>query len=187
MRMGLVILLSLLLGTMVAWAQPEKQSQEENEATKKRYLYQWIDDRGAIHITDSLDKVPKKFREKANMMEQSGKEDTAAGHGEQTSAPAAPVRVDAEVEAGQMAVWQMRMKDARERLANLERQYQTLEQKRISLLTMNAAPADKAEAQRIEEEMKGVQLDINIARNDIAVTIPDEARKAGVPPGWLRE
>jgi hypothetical protein len=35
--------------------------------------------------------------------------------------------------------------------------------------------------------MKGVQSEIDAARNDLDVVIPEEARKAGVPPGWLRE
>jgi hypothetical protein len=35
--------------------------------------------------------------------------------------------------------------------------------------------------------MKEVQKQIDEARNMVDVVIPEEARKAGVPPGWLRE
>jgi hypothetical protein len=50
-----------------------------------------------------------------------------------------------------------------------------------------AAPAYRTRAAELEEEMKEVQKDIDEALNMINVVIPDEARKAGVPPGWLRE
>jgi hypothetical protein len=35
--------------------------------------------------------------------------------------------------------------------------------------------------------MKQVQKEIDDTRNRINVVIPEEARKAGIPPGWLRE
>ena len=42
-------------------------------------------------------------------------------------------------------------------------------------------------AQKIEEEMQQVQREIDSARNEVENVIPEQARKAGVPPGWLRE
>jgi hypothetical protein len=35
--------------------------------------------------------------------------------------------------------------------------------------------------------MKQVQKEKDDARNEVEVVIPEAARKAGVPPGWLRE
>jgi hypothetical protein len=46
---------------------------------------------------------------------------------------------------------------------------------------------NKVKAAQIEQQMKEVQKQIDEARNMLDVVIPDEARKAGVPPGVLRE
>ncbi len=46
---------------------------------------------------------------------------------------------------------------------------------------------NKVKAEQVAQEMKEVQKQIDEARNMLDVVIPEDARKAGVPPGWLRE
>jgi hypothetical protein len=41
--------------------------------------------------------------------------------------------------------------------------------------------------QQIENDMQRTRREIDDIKNEINTVIPDEARKAGVPPGWLRE
>jgi hypothetical protein len=84
------------------------------------------------------------------------------------------------------------MSGAKQRLAAAEQRYRELEQKRTALLGQWGTPAyappeARIEAERLAREMQNVQKAIDDARNQIEVVIPEEARKADVPPGWLRE
>jgi hypothetical protein len=40
---------------------------------------------------------------------------------------------------------------------------------------------------QIATELSSAQQEVDRARNMVNTVIPDEARRAGVPPGWLRE
>jgi hypothetical protein len=96
--------------------------------------------------------------------------------------------------ADQRAEWQKRVADARQQLAEAEARKARLEQKRNALKYEWAAPGASrtnemidAELGRTNAELLEAQQDIDEATNLLEVVIPDEARKAGVPPGWLRE
>lgn len=201
MRRRLMLITVLMVSTMTAFAQTDQQAQTENagdaqdtgdKELKKSYLYQWTDDKGVVHITDGLGKVPKKYRDKAVKLQQPKKEGLDQGQQVQQES-GYPSGTDAEVaDAVAKAAWQQRMRAARQRLAGAESRYQELVQRRNELLQSWGGPAsghlaERIEADRIEQEMKDVQQGIDEAREDIDVVIPDEARKAGIPPGWLRE
>jgi chromosome segregation ATPase len=89
-------------------------------------------------------------------------------------------------------MWQRRVGAAKQRLAAAEQHYRELENRRTTLLGQWGTPAyappeARSEAERLAQEMRSVQKEIDDARNEVEVAIPEEARKAGVPPGWLRE
>jgi hypothetical protein len=88
--------------------------------------------------------------------------------------------------------WRTRMTTAR---GNLQRQELFLEalQSRVNALTTDFVnrddPAQRAQIaadrQKALSEMEAVRKEIDLAKKQIA-DLEDEARKAGVPPGWLR-
>ncbi len=196
MRLILFILMTLFLaGASVAYAQTADQNGDQGEKKqeeRKSVLYQWIDGKGNAHITDDLNKVPSKYRAKAKRLESTdGADETQA---------VAPEPEDEETERADReereenlkAEWQLRMKTAKRRLADAEYRYRALEEKKNSLGGSWGGPASghlesREEAERIDQEMHEVQKEIDDARNEIENVIPEEARKAGVPPGWLRE
>jgi flagellar biosynthesis/type III secretory pathway protein FliH len=188
MRSLLFIVAFLMLAANTVIAQVEQQPTAKDQ--QKTYLYQWIDDKGIAHVTDNLGNVPKKYRGKALMLEQAPTEKEPAQAQPQVTAPS---RGDESAnEEYAKAEWQQRMKDARVRLADAERRYQELDKKRLEALGKWGGVASgqlegRQEAERIAEQMKQVRKEIDDARNQIDQVIPDEARKAGVPPGWLRE
>ncbi len=195
MRLILYILTALLLaGATAAFAQTADQNSgqgEKKQEERKSVLYRWIDDRGNVHITDNLNKVPEKYRPNARRLETTEKAPEDAGPPrEQGVSPYSGY--DAERDADLREEWQGRMKAAKRTLADAERRYRELEQKRNSLLQSWGGPASghlegREEAERMAREMNEVQKEIDAARNQIENVIPDEARKAGVPPGLLRE
>ncbi len=196
MRTGLLIAFGLLVVALSAYAQPgdrtgeQKQEQSQEQQEKKSSLYQWTDDKGVTHITDELGKVPKKYRDKALQLESPTEGGAAQGQAEK-AAPSDYTREE-QREAAQKAYWQQRMKAAKQRLADAEQRYRELEQKRNDLLGRWGGVAsgrlqERTEAESITQEMQQVQHEIDDARNQVEVVIPDEAHKAGAEPGWLRE
>ena len=159
---------------------------------QKSYIYQWTDGTGVVHITDSLDKVPKPYQSNARRLEAAPEEGAAPDRSRQQGTAPSAGSAEEEHEARQKALWQQRLSGAKQRLAGAEQRYRELEQRRTALLGQwgtpaYAPPAARIEAERLSEEMKGVQKEIDNARNEVEVVIPEEARKAGVPPWWLRE
>lgn len=191
MRLFLVIVVALLFAAGTAVAQTSLQSQTDNKGQQKSYLYQWTDDRGVVHISDSLGNVPKKYRGKALKIEELETKEESAQQQEKAVKPSGAADqdyIDAEIKAE----WQDRIRAARQRLANAQRRYQELERKRNEEVAKSgASPIGQLEgrvkAQQMEAEMQQAQKDIDDARNEVENDIPEEARKAGVPPGWLRE
>ena len=183
----------LLVSAPAVFAQDIGQagSQEEKKPEEtKSYLYQWTDSKGGVHISDRLDKVPQEFRAGAQRLESAPGEGPAEDRSGRLRS-SGPARQE-EIEAGQKAEWQQRMITAKQRLADAEKRYHDLEQKRASLLGPWGVPANapagvRLEMQQLDEDMLRVQREFNEARNEVEVVIPEAARKAGVPPGWLRE
>jgi len=198
MRSAFLIIMTLLLACVPAvHAQTSDQKggpAETKQEERKNVLYQWTDGKGVVHITDDLNKIPGKFRPNARRLESTpGAEETPGGPGQQPGvSPPSGFSDDEEREADRKAEWQLRMKVAKQKLADAERRYRELEEKRNTLLQGWGGPASghlegRAEADRIDQQMKQVQKEIDDAHNYIEVVLPDEARKAGVPPGWMRE
>jgi hypothetical protein len=182
----------MLMGfAMPVYAQADQQAQTADKELKKSYLYQWTDEKGVVYITDDLDKVPKVYRDKALKLTQPKTEDV--GQKQQAQRPGYSSGSGSEAaDPSGKDVWQQRMRGARQRLEAAEKRYHELDQRRNELLQSWGGPASgrldtRTNADSIEREMKGAQIDIDEARNDLEVVIPEEARKAGVPPGWLRE
>lgn len=190
---GSLLLILVLMGSAVTvFAQADRQAQTEDEEHQKSYLYQWTDDKGIVHITDGLGKVPKTYRDKALKLTQPNKEDVDQGQQVQQKSVYPSGAESESANAVMKGVWQQRMRAAKQRLAGAEKRYQELDQRRNELLRSWGGPAsgrqtERIEAEEIEQDMKDAQKEIDEARQDVDVVIPEEARKAGIPPGWLRE
>jgi hypothetical protein len=182
------LILVLMSFTVTVFAQVAEHEQIEEKEPEKRYLYQWTDDKGVVHISDGLGKVPEEYRADAVRIDQPDEDETGVK---------SPVRQRQNSYTGTTDVrakarWQQRIRAAKKRLTAAERRYQKLDQKRNELLGSWGGPASGrragvVEAEKVELEMKEVQREIDAARNERDIVIPEEARKAGIPPGWLRE
>ncbi len=192
----MLVLLTCVSGISAISAQTADQNGGQGgkkQEERKSVLYQWTDGKGVVHITDDLNKIPGKYRSNARRLE------TAPGTAEAPATPggtgistAPGESQEEEREADLKEEWQQRMKRAKARLADAERRYHALEEKRNNLLGSWGGPASghlagREEADRIDQEMKQVQKEIDAGRNEVENVIPEAARKAGVPPGWLRE
>ncbi|OGW48073.1 MAG: hypothetical protein A2078_03760 [Nitrospirae bacterium GWC2_57_9] len=162
---------------------------KEDREQKKYYLYQWTDSKGTVHITDSFGKVPERYRSKALKLESrkgpegSPEQDRGRSGGSDDSDLE-------ETESAAKFEWQQRIRDQQRRLENAEKRYQKLERERDELFVGSSALTsieNRVKFEQLGEQLKQVQSEIDAAKNMLHTVIPEEARKAGVPPGWLRE
>ena len=185
MRYGIAVLGILFLSMSAAL--PAHVCAAENDE-KKQYLYQWTDEKGNMHIVNDLGSVPEQYRSKARRLEEDAGGDTPTQQERYTPAPSSSGGNDA---AGR-ARWQKKLGTAKQRLARAEARYASLEEEKYSQYGQWGSPAlapigNRQRMAEIDEELKKAQKEIDEARNMIDVVIPEQARKAGVPPGWLRE
>jgi hypothetical protein len=95
---------------------------------------------------------------------------------------------------GQKAEWQQQLKAAKQKLADAEGRQRSLAQRKAQLASQWGSAGAALPPQNVVDEMKQIDADLKRTEQEIAearravdVEIPDAARKAGVPPGWLRE
>lgn len=92
-------------------------------------------------------------------------------------------------EADQKAYWKERVADARKRLDEALAAFHTAQEEwRQAALRNNgyALPGAMKRQMEAHERVEKAEAEVDAANEDLTVTIPAEARKAGVPPGWVR-
>lgn len=189
MRFFITMLCILIIAVGSAFA--ETGDGNENKGVKKKYFYQWTDVNGVVHIADGLGKVPEQYREDARKIESAGVQETG-GQQRREESFGTPDSGSEEAEAADKAEWQSRLAEWKNRLANAEKRFQVLDEERKELFRAWGSPAlapieNRQMAEQIDQQMREIQEEIDTARNMLDNVIPEEARKAGVPPGWLRE
>lgn len=144
--------------------------------------YQWTDDRGNVGFTDSLEKVPPKYRKSAKKFKP----------GSPQKAPTPPATggfIPGESQEAVNEVWRDRMSRARAELDDLKVQRQKAqeeyESQRHGLFRWGFADPD-VEA-KASAKLSDLDQRIRDKEHELTVTIPDEARQAGVPPGALNQ
>ncbi len=189
MRFFVVLIMVVLVSGSASGAGPVNATDTKKET--KSYIYEWTDAKGNVHITDDLGEVPERYRAKARAVEMpKGREVRPQQQPEQV-APAPETDTQAR-DAAMKAAWQTRLRDWKKRLANAQKRYRELDKKRLDALGQWGGAASghlegRAEAERISKEMENVQKEIDEAKDMVETVIPEEARRAGIPPGWLRE
>jgi hypothetical protein len=181
-RTGLLLVAALLFVSSPARAQEGSGG-----------LFKWTDKEGVVHVTDSLEKVPKEYRSRIQQLDK-GASGGAVATDTQSPAPPATSNQGAGDDASLKAQWQSRMLDAKRRLQYAEDKYQQLAKRKSDLQAQwgssGAALPPQAvldEMNQLDGDMAGAKEEADKARDLIDNVIPDEARRAGIPPGWLRE
>ena len=108
-------------------------------------------------------------------------------------APPAPSDGQGPPDAKGEAYWRDRMRPLRERLNRAraladetKRRAETLMRASDRCFMIGVVCADYTESLRLTEEHKILLADVAHAEQDVAA-LEEEARRAGVPPGWVRE
>ena len=116
----------------------------------------------------------------------------AAAGGATTAAPAGADKKGAPSEQRDEAWWRKRISEARETLRRNESFLEAL-QSRVNALSTDFVNRDDPyqrariadDRQKALSEMERLKADVELGKKQVE-DIEEEARKAGVPPGWLR-
>ena len=152
--------------------------------------YQWTDKDGNVGFADSLEKVPPKYRPSAKRLDES-KESTKtfqrvpSAPGRNNTMPPSPSD-----QGAPYAAWRGRLEAARAELEELKAKRRKAQEEYDNLLYLrhmrsrNLDPETEAQAaskiSELDKQVRAKEYEVNTA-------IPDEARRAGVPPGMLSQ
>ncbi len=150
--------------------------------------YQWTDKDGNVGFTDSLEKVPPQYRKSAKRVEEEKSPKTfqtvPEPRGRRNTMP--PASTD---QGDPYAPWRQRMTAARAELEELKKEREKVQKEydtqRAEFFVRSFADPEKDA--RLRAQLAELDEKIKKKENDITTTIPDEARRAGVPPGILSQ
>jgi len=166
-------------------------------------LYRWVDEQGTIHFTDDLGQVPEKYRDKIQKRTPS-KEPPVT---QPTPKPPTPTTgTEVEKEAGvpprQRDMlgrgeewWRAKVKEWNEKLktaqANYETTYNERKAKEQELEAAKLKPDTirrklRAEIKDLEEKIKGLEKQVDEAKNMLENVLPKQAQDYQANPEWLK-
>lgn len=150
-----------------------------------REMYRWTDENGVVHLTDNVEKIPEKYRGRAEVVplppDRPKKEPPPVD-------PAPFLFEEQTDEAGRgKEWWQAEQKRWEERRRHAGGRIDALNQELRELQfrhPLTGPPVD--ERDRIEQEIAFEEDKKREADRMLNEVLPEKARKAGVSPGWLR-
>jgi hypothetical protein len=198
-RRSLIFIAALLLFSSAAFGQE---------------VYRWVDEQGTVHFTDDLGQVPEKYREKIQKKkppkEPPFTQPTPPQPVTPQSTPPQPLtpRVGMEVEKGPGAPprqkdilgrgeewWKAKVNEWNEKLKtaqrNYENSYSEWKSKEQELETAKFKPDSvkrklKAEIKDLEEKTKGLEKQMDEAKNMLENVLPKQAQDYQANPEWLK-
>lgn len=146
-------------------------------------VYRWVDENGTPHFTDSPSKIPPAFRKRATI-EEIGPATIIE--------PIAPFEYSDPVQQtdlnghdqqwwrNQVRQWTEKKEEAALKLSEAEGELGKIEHGNEMITSR------MAERNHLLKEIEKQQQALREAEEMIRTVLPEEARKAGAPPGWLR-
>ena len=151
--------------------------------------YRWTDKDGTVGYADSLQQIPPQYRESAKRVDKDSPTGSTKPFQVVPSTPQSNVGTPSASTAENYAVWRDRMREARSDLEQLktqreatQKQYDTLRGEGYGRLFSDPGPDAKYRARLSELDQQ-----ISQKEEELNTTLPDEARKAGIPPGVLNQ
>lgn len=146
-------------------------------------FYQWTDEDGGVHLTDDLSKIPKNYRDAVREIpvpDEVIKPEAAPSRPPDSAAPSQSSE-DLDFQGHNRQWWRQRLQEWRGRKASAEQSLAEARD-RFNLRYFNHQPLGD-----VRQEIEQYETDIREADRMLNDVIPEEARTAGAPPGWLRE
>lgn len=193
-RKSLIVLAALLLFSSAGFSQE---------------IYRWVDEQGTVHFTDDLGQVPEKYRDKIQKKTPPQEPPITQPTPPQPASPQPPTpSMGMEVEKGSRPPsmqkdilgrgeewWRAKVTEWNEKLKtaqrNYENSYSEWKAKEQELETAKFKPDSvkrklKAEIKDLEEKTKGLEKQMNEAKNMLENVLPKQAQDYQANPEWLK-
>lgn len=171
-------------------------------------VYKYVDKQGTVHYTDDPDQLPepqrskvlqeleekiRKEEERRRKLKEQGIEvpDERLPPAPPPPQPSRPHPATDRLKQRKAAkkAWKERGRKARELVAELEEKCAQLQKERDRNKTDSltfARPGAGKRYQKSQAAYENCQKNLKKARNYLTEELPEQARKSGVPPGWVR-
>jgi hypothetical protein len=157
-------------------------------------IYQWTDEHGTVGFTDDLQRVPPEYQKSAKRLEENSSRTTLAApaitkHSAIDRSASAPAPGPIESDTDRYTVWLERVDKARKELEELKVQRHKAEDERIRMLRQvwyQWGFVDDGQFGKQLAKIHDLDQQIRDREYDLKSSIPDQARRASIPPGLLR-
>jgi len=153
-------------------------------------VWQWVDERGVVHFTDSPDSVPKKYREQIDHRELPGEREESSGTAGETKGEMEKPR---DRYGRGEEYWVKRTNEIKEQLNRAQKEYERVRLEYNDLIAQYNATRSRAKRRQYQKELESLQDELNGRSEDIdrtkeilEKTLPEEAERAGVPVEWVK-
>lgn len=165
-------------------------------------VYQWTDSNGAVHFTDDPGKIPKKYHDTVQEVvrppDEESEADGASPPEGQPTKPRSGQAPDSErrqytpseavdAHGHNEAWWKQRAKEWQDTKADAEAKLADAQERLGRERFLNATTGNMKRIQEISTEVSTYEGQIREAEKMLTEVLPDEARRAQAPPGWLRD
>jgi hypothetical protein len=158
-------------------------------------MYQWTTPDGTIGLTDDPGRIPDQYRATAKPYQNpetrpSVKQPPAGATAPEASssvATNAPAAADVDQNGHNRAWWRERIQSLTNERADLTSQRDALNQKYNQLHYFGRETIEERTLQQtLRKQLDDLTQGIDDINHQLTSGLPDEARQAGAPPGWLR-
>jgi hypothetical protein len=169
--------------------------------TNANDIYKWIDENGNVHFTDNPSLIPKEKAVEVEKIEKSNhrrsedqfKSDVPTGTPSDDLVKSVEEDLESDKEEAIREYWRSRaleIDNKEERVLediSLTKELITYKKREVDYLLINGYSADRSifELRNLEDTLKHLEFNLGLIKPE-REKLRDEARRAGVPPGYLR-
>jgi uncharacterized protein YydD (DUF2326 family) len=154
-------------------------------------VYQWLDERGAVHFTDDITLIPEKYKGSTKPM------DVPVGSGDvKKDNGSAKVKKEDNYRdqlgrgeqywKDRVEQWRKRLKSLEERVEHLRTKYNELTEKVNSTRGPTERTTLRKEREGVKAELDQARADMEEARTMLEKKIPEESEIYKAKPEWLK-
>jgi hypothetical protein len=155
-------------------------------------VFQWTDEQGNVGFTDDPDSIPEKYRQNAEQLDskpvpKKPKTNITPALPPDTDPTGTPP-MDVDDDGHDEQWWRERMQELRHRKEVLLAEKARLAEDTGMLGRLGLGNVEEnQQAKETEDRIQQLDSEISQIDHELTVVVPEEARKANAPPGWLRE
>lgn len=150
-------------------------------------VYRWEDEQGVIHMTDDLQKVPEEYRERTREIILPKEKEVVSSLPKTEGSQVITPYKDADLVGHDRKWWQNRVREWKQKKTEAEQQLAEA-RKQLNMIPLNLSfPIRLQTKQEILQDIETYEKKVQEAEQVLSEELPEEARRAGAPPGWVRE